>query len=419
MKLLVFTYAPAGLGHLRVTDALVDSRPKKYPYIMMGSYDRFITSVHRFTSTNPIARWIFTISQYGLLEDFVTFVYRSMLVVSSGKIFQQLKDIIDRRTDVDEIWVIATHFGMAHQIGAVKERLMKKTGKMVRLVVQVTDDTSQHMWCIRGADLIFVPSLKTKKELEIYSNIHKMKLLFEVVPYPLSPILTKRVEDANLRSKAFSFEGCQINVAIPISGAAVGLSFVLKLLSFIVRKTNKFKFWVLVKKSVYTNLFLSTLSRLPNVNLITGRNDNEMINLYELLYQNNLIHIEITKPSEQAFKAILPPSLVGGSIILFTTPVGRQEFDNLDFLVRQGLMPRSNYDGGNEKDVTLSSYPRAVRLSKDPEIAANFIVWALESGLFSKMSSLDFKFSQQALSSGEVGPGGTDEFWKITEKYFG
>lgn len=419
VKLLVFTYAPAGLGHLRVTDALADSKPKKYPYIMLGSYDRFITSMHRFTSTNPIAKWIFTVSQYGLPEDIFTFAYRSILVMTSGQIYKQLKSIIDERAEVDEIWVIATHFGLAHQIGAVKERLIKETGKMVRVVVQVTDDTSQHIWCIRGADLTFAPSLDTKKELEVYANSHKMNLSFEVCPYPLSPILTKKIEGESLRSKAFSSKNEQINVAVPISGGAVGLSFLTKLISSIGRRSSRFKFWVLVKKSVYTDMFLSTISKLSNVNLITGRNDNEMVRLYQLLYQDNLIHIEITKPSEQAFKAILPPTLVGGSMILFTTPVGRQEFENLDFLVRHGLMPKSSYDGGITKDITLSNYPRAIRLSKDPGIAADFIVWTLDNGLFFRMSSSSFKFSQQALLSGEIGPDGADEFWKITERYFG
>lgn len=419
MKLLIFTYAPAGLGHLRVTDALVDSKPKKYPYMMLGSYDRFITSVHRFTSTNPMAKLIFTFSQYGLFEDIFTFVYRSILVFTGGQMYRQLKNIIDARKEVDEIWVIATHFGIAHQIGAVKDRLIKETGKIIRLVVQVTDDTSQHIWCVRGADLTFVPSSDTKKELEVYSNRQKMNLTFEVIPYPLSPVLTKKTDDIDLRSKTLSSDDGRINVSVPISGAYVGLPFISKLISSIAKKTDKFKFWVLVKKSVYADVFLATLSRLPNVNVITGRNDNEMISLYELLYRDNLIHIEITKPSEQAFKAILPPTLVGGSIMLFTRPVGRQEFENIDFLVRHGLMPKSNYDGGVEKETNLDGFPRAIRLSKDPEIAANFIIWGLETGLFSKMSSSDFKFSQQAQSTGEVGPDGADKFWQVVEKYFG
>lgn len=419
MKLLVFTYAPAGLGHLRVTDALVDSRPKNYPYIMLGSYDRFITNVHRFFSTNPIAKWIFTISQYGLLEDIVTAIYRSALVMTSGQIYKQLKDIVEGHKDVKEVWVVATHFGMAHQIGAIKDRLIKNTGKKVRLMVQVTDDTSQHIWCIRGADITFVPSLKTKVLLEQYANKHKMNHLFEVAPYPISPTLTKELEKIDERMKVFSSSNKKINVAVPISGAAVGLTFITKLISTIVKKSDRFKFWVLVKKSIYTDLFLSNLSKLPNIKLITGRNDNEMISLYELLYQDNLMHLELTKPSEQAFKAILPPSLVGGSILLFTSPVGRQEYENIDFLVRQGLMPRSTYDTAVIPDTTTSNFPRAIRLSKDPQIASSFIIWGLESGLFSRLSSSEFRYSDQAVSSGEIGPEGAFRFWGLVKKHFG
>lgn len=419
MKLLVFTYAPAGLGHLRVTDALVDSRPKDCPYIMLGSYDRFITSMHRFFSTNPIAKWIFTVSQYGFMEDFVTAIYRKILVSTSEQIYKQLKNIIESRENTDEVWVVATHFGMAHQIGAIKDRLIKDTGKKVRLIVQVTDDTSQHIWCIRGADLTFVPSMITKKNLEIYANRQKMGLLFEVAPYPVCPVLTRKFENTNERSIAFGSKDKQINISVPISGAAVGLTFVTKLISSLVKKTDRFKFWVLVKKSIYTDVFLATISKFPNVELVTGRNDNEMISLYELLYQNNVMHIEITKPSEQAFKAILPPNHVGGSIMLFTSPVGRQEYENIDFLVRQGLMPKSNYAGVISKDISVNNFPRAIRLSKDPEIAASFIKWGLDSELFSKMSSSKFKFSEQALQLGEVGPDGAKNFWKISEKHFG
>lgn len=419
MKLLIFTYAPAGLGHLRVTDALVDSRPKEFPYIMLGSHDRFITTVHRFFSTNLIGKWIFTAAQYGLMEEIATVIYRWILVMTSEGVYKQLKEIIDKRKEIEEVWVIATHFGMAHQIGAIKERLIKETGKKIKLVVQVTDDTSQHIWSIRGADLTFVPSKDAKSKLEVYANRQKMNLKFEVIPYPISVVLTSKLEGGLIRSKTFATDSDPINVSVPISGAAVGLSFVTKLISLVTEKSKRFQFWVLVKRSVYTEMFLSALAKLPNVNVITGRNDNEMISLYELLYQNNLMHIEITKPSEQAFKAILPPTLVGGSILLFSSPVGRQEFENIDFLVREGLMPKSNYDGGIENEIVLSNFPRAIRLSHDPNIAANFILWGLNSGLFAKMSSSAFRFSNMTSTSGEVGPGGANDFWKITKKHFG
>lgn len=419
MKLLIFTYAPAGLGHLRVTDALADCRPKDFSYIMLGSYDKFITNFHRFFSTNTIAKWIFTISQYGFLEAVVTSLYTKILLMTSGKIYEQLKEIIDEKKDVSEIWVVATHFGMAHQIGHVKDRLIKETGKIIRLIVQVTDDTSQHIWCIKGSDLTFVPSLHTKIEMEEYAKKRNLDIKFEVVSYPISPSLTAKSTNINKRSDDLLSKDKTINIAVPISGAAVGLNYITKLISFIIKKSNRIRFYVLVKKSVYTDIFLSALSKSENVNLVVGRNDNEMVGLYEKLYENNLIHIEITKPSEQAFKAILPPTSVGGSIILFTSPVGRQEYENIDFLVRHGLVTRSKYEEVFPDETKSNIYPRGINLSRDPELAASFILWGLDTGLFSRMSSSRFNFSKTALSSGEVSVDGANNFWRVVEKYFG
>ena len=376
---------------------------------MLGSYDRFITSMHRFTSTNFLAKWIFTISQYGLLEDFVTAIYRWILVATGNQLYNQFRDLIKRRKDVDEIWVVATHFGMAHQIGAIKERLIRDTGVKIRLVVQVTDDTSQHIWCVRGADLTFISSQNKKEGLLSYARKKKMNLSLAVIPYPLSPTFTTKIEAGKeKRQKAFESNQDVINVAVPISGAAVGLSFTTSLIKMLSKKSSRFHFFVLTKKSVYTEVFLSNLAKVPNLQLITGKNDNEMIGLYEKLYRDNLIHLEITKPSEQAFKAILPPSEVGGSLMLFTAPVGRQEYENLSFLKKHHLMAGNN-----------NLIPRGIKLPKEPTMAADFVLWALESGLFLKMSQHNFKFSQESLASGEVGSDGASLFWKTVESRFG
>ncbi|HCW31427.1 TPA: hypothetical protein DGD59_01715, partial [Candidatus Collierbacteria bacterium] len=195
--------------------------------------------------------------------------------------------------------------------------------------------------------------------------------------------------------------------AVPISGAAVGQTFIANLIKVMLAKSKRFHFWVLVRKAVYTEMFLSKLSKLPGVHLITGKNDNEMISLYELLYEDNLIHLEITKPSEQAFKAILPPSLIGGSLLLFTSPVGRQEYENIEFLKRQDLMLGA-------KKLT----PRAIRLPDDPKLASDFIMWGVDSGLFLKMSSEKYEFSDETIKSGEVGPDGAYKFWEVVEKEF-
>lgn len=415
MKLLIFTYAPAGLGHLRVTDALVDSRPMNVPYLMLGSYDRFITKIHRFTSVNPLGRGIFTFFQNRFMDDFATTTYRSLLLSSSSKVYQQLFEIISSRSDIDEVVIIASHFGMAHQIGKVKERLQKATGKIVRLIVQITDDTTQHIWCVRGADLTFVPSERAKISHESYARRNKMGLKFEVIPYPISPILTEKLPSSSARRKTFKGDSEPVNVVIPVSGAAVGLLYHSRFIHDIVKLSSRVKIWVVIKKSIYTEMFLSSIADMPNVEVVAGRNDNEMIHLYEQVYKKNVIHLEITKPSEQAFKAILPPDTVGGSILLFTSPVGRQEYENLDFLKRHLLV---GSEIGKE-GMAPTEHLRAIRLSSDPLLAAKFVNWAIDSQLFLKMNAENYKFSTDSIKSGEVGTKGASEFWKTLEKYFG
>lgn len=409
MKLLIFTYAPAGLGHLRVTDALVDSIPEKNSYLLLGSVDNFLTWIHRFTSINPVGKYIFLQSQYGIAEAIFTTLYRKFLVITSGTIYKQLRDIIARNRGVDEIYIISTHFGMAHQIGAIKEKLKMETGCMVRLVVQVTDDTSQRMWCVAGADLTFVPSHFVKRKLEHYARQKEVDFRCEVIPYPLSSLLvrklTKKLGDRHL---TFSKHTGVIRVAIPISGAAVGLGFVTMLVKLLSALSKRFEFWILVKKSPFTDMFISTISTMDRVNIMVGKNDNEMITMYENMYEQNLIHLEVTKPSEQAFKAILSPDKIGGSLLLFTSPVGRQEYENVEFLKRHGLLSSTGY----------VAYPRAISLPENAEEASKLIMWAVESGLFSRMTASNFRFSKQAMESGEIGGDGSRQFWKKVARYF-
>lgn len=407
---MIFTYAPAGLGHLRVTDALVESRPQNTPYILLGSIDRFMTWIHRFTSINPIGKFIFQKIQYGLTEDIFTTVYRKFLILSSGPLYRQLLDIIERNPGNDEVWIVATHFGMAHQIGAIKQKLIKTTGRMVRLIVQVTDDTSQHIWCVRGANLTFSPSKYVKEKFEAYAQSKGIEFVCEVIPYPISSMLTGFLpKSVGTRHKVFTVETGTIRVAIPISGAAVGLGYLTTLVKELGNLSIRFEFWVLVKKTPFTEMFIANMGKLSRVNILVGKNDIEMITLYELLYEKNLIHLEVTKPSEQAFKAILSPDRVGGSILLFNTPVGRQETENMEFLERHGLLSTG-------ESVT---FPRAIKLPESPMEAANFIVEAVESGLFARMTADNFRFSNETLKSGEVGADGARLFWKISQERLG
>lgn len=410
MKLMIFTYAPAGLGHLRVTDALVESRPEKTPYILLGSIDRFMTWIHRFTSINPVGKFIFSKAQYGVTEDVFTVIYRWFLVITAGFLHKQLNDIIVRNPGKDEVWIVATHFGMAHQIGAIKQKLIRETGRTVKLIVQVTDDTSQHIWCVRGADLTFVPSKFVKEKFETYAKVRSIDFACEVIPYPISSMLTSRLRKGfGSRHKVFAEGAGTIKVAIPISGAATGLVFLSTLIKELGNLSKRFEFWVLVKKTPFTEMFMSLVAKLPRVNVLVGKNDIEMITLYELLYEKNLIHLEVTKPSEQAFKAILHPTCVGGSILLFTTPVGRQEIENVEFLERHGLL----------KSPGSINYSRAVKLSDNPMEGAKFILDATDSGLFSRMTAGDFRFSVESMQSGEIGNDGARQFWKKALKRLG
>jgi hypothetical protein len=52
--LLVLAYSPAGLGHLRVTDALYHGLPETVNPVVLGSQDRSIQSMQRLTSVNPL-----------------------------------------------------------------------------------------------------------------------------------------------------------------------------------------------------------------------------------------------------------------------------------------------------------------------------------------------------------------------------
>jgi len=409
MKLMIFTYAPAGLGHLRVTEALVETRPEKTDYVLLGSVDRFMTWIHRFTSINPIGKFIFLRSQYGLAEDIFTALYRKFLVLSSGALFKQLKDIVVRSTGKDEVWIIATHFGMAHQIGAVKERLMLETGRVVRLIVQVTDDTSQHIWCVRGADLTFVPSKHVRDKFETYAKMKGIDFVGKVIPYPLCSVLTRKLpKRLGNRHKSLTKDSGTIRVAIPISGAAVGLGYIIKLVKALNGLSKRFEFLILVKKSPFTKMFISLMRRLDRVKVLVGKNDTEMISLYEFLYKNNLIHLEVTKPSEQAFKAILDPKRVGGSLLLFTSAVGRQEVENMEFLERHQLLSRTG----------SLTHLRAVRLPNEPMKAADFIFWGVQSGLFARMTAKNFSFSTASLRAGEIGADGSGQFWQKALKMF-
>jgi hypothetical protein len=407
--LLIFAYAAAGLGHLRVLDALVGGLPKGIKSEILGSEDQRIAALHRFASIHPITKAIMEWFQQGRPEDIFTAGYRFYLRRRGGMIFRQLEQILTKRkTQAKSVLVVATHFGLAHQIAAIKDKLMAELGIKIYLVVQVTDDSPQHLWFVPGADLTFVPSQKTKDELIFYgqqAGLSPVKI--EVNPYPISPVLTREYNRDDFKKKIdrlnfFSQE--PINVTVPISGAAVGIEFSRQLVKRLAGYSPRFKFLIVSNNTPYTRIFLSRMEKYPAVKTFLAKEDRKTVDNYDQVFKENLINLEITKPSEQAFKAILAPDKVGGVILLFSAPVGRQEKDNMDFLrrhqflpppVTQSLLEKTLLEGKETNTLPEllkeASRWRSLMLPKHPAQAAEFVFQCLKQGVFEEM--MKFKFS--------------------------
>ena len=228
--LICFAYAPAGLGHLRVTDALYHGLPKgTNTPLLLGSQDTTITYLHRFMSLNSYIRRLTVWAEKGRLENITTFIYKYILRSHTDLLYEQMKTIISESyTAPSKILIIATHFGLAHQLSEIKERLEKDTRIKVVLVVQVTDDSPHHIWYIPGADLIFAPSERTQRELIKYGKKISSKVPVVVNPYPISPTLNKPLTNEQYKEKLSQVDNnsdIPIHVIIPISGAAVGTSY--------------------------------------------------------------------------------------------------------------------------------------------------------------------------------------------------
>ena len=258
-------------------------------------------------------------------------------------------------------------------------------------MVQVTDDSPQQMWYVPGADLIAVPSQQTADGLCAFAKSRKLpQVPLEVLPYPVSPLLAQPLTSGKTRERTAQLNPrllTPINLAIPISGAAVGTEYFTQLIDALHKRSARFIFHVVSKSAPFTHTFLQQMMERSFVRLHASALDREIVNQYERLYHDTVVALEITKPSEQAFKALLTPRQIGGSVLLFSSPVGRQEYDNLDFLARHELIPsnaverllfqmaRQDASGFLQKDASIRQQARqwrGVRLPSDPIEAAQF-----------------------------------------------
>lgn len=422
--LIIFAYAPAGLGHLRVTDALYHGLLKDAGTpLLLGSQDTTITYLHRLMSLNPIIRPISEWVEKGTAEDATTAIYRYLLRSRTDVLYNQLLTIIgERYTPPSKILAVATHFGLAHQMSAIKKKIEKQLNIEMKLVVQVTDDSPHHIWYVPGADLIVVPSEKTKENLMKYGQRLKSNVPIVVNSYPISPNLNRDLPQDKLANRCEQVDNkktAPINVIIPISGAAVGTRYFARLITHLHKRSDRFVFHIVTKDAPFTRDFIMEITDLPYVHLYTGTADRKVIDNYEFVYKNNVISLEITKPSEQSFKALMDCRKESAAILLFTEPVGRQEWDNLDFLRRHHLIPtkleQSHLWKLNSKNRMVSKAVkwRGICLPDDPIAAAEFIFWSLKSGIFAEMVKCRIKPHSEDEYKHELNPDGVKTFWEI------
>lgn len=377
---IIFTTSPTGFGHLRVTQSLISALPKRIKYQILDSPDISAQYLHRLSSVNPIFRFLSEkIQTTPLLEELFSRVYRSFLIRNSHKIYGSLySTLTTKKFTPHPVIIICTHFSLAHQIAAVKRRLTKTLSSPITLAVVVTDDSPQRLWAIPNSDYIFVPSLTTKTALTKYlSRLTSTPPAVIISPYPLDTAYSKE-----LSSEEFTHRRQQLTAGInyptqlllPISGAAVQLSYFRDLISQLTTD-SRFYITVVSRLSPLTKTFLDWCSSFSQITVLSSPDDSETINLYSRTLSTQIFALEITKPSEQAFKALLTPHQQGGVILLLSSPVGRQEYDNLNFLSRHRLL-------------SATSPSRALLLPSSGIAAGKFIIASRDNHLLSSL--LDF-----------------------------
>lgn len=400
--LVIFTYAPAGLGHLRVADALMETTPEDYVQAVFSPSDPSVESMHRFTSLNVVARHIAEWVQRGTPQEIFTTNYIKYLKGHAHKLILQFTSLIrSQPKHPDNIIVVATHFGLAHQLGAVKQELETILNTKIFLIVQVTDDSPQYIWYVENADLLIVPGADTKVTLEKYAHKEKLsKIKIEVVPYPITTTFSKPLSSKKYLERADQYDPDRISpihIVMPVSGAAVGMEFFEHLMEKLRAKSPRFVFHVVCRKAPFTENFIKKVDQKDYVQLYVSESYSEVVRMYNCVYLNNIISAEVTKPSEQSFKALLNNNAVGGSFLFFAKPVGRQEYDNLEFLKKHGFtLPKSKHLRGR-------LLPLGSRAS------ANFIWNMYNSGSLLK-SFNDFIPLDH---NGETGWNGAERFWKV------
>jgi len=343
---ILFATAPTGLGHIRVTEALKSELSPLIKTETIGIMNPTSQFLYRIVSQNLITRYLMEFLQTNPIgERVVAWFYTKKLRSRTRPIRLYLQTIITKRKGKPKtVVIVATHFALAHQIAACKKRIEHTLNLNIILAVVVTDDSPQIMWAVRGADYIFVPSKRTAHGItkELGDKVGSTKVI--VSPYPLSKNIQQplsEVQVAKRHEQVDPHADKRLQILIPISGAAVGLSYFQSLIPEVTKRKDIFC-TVVSRDSSYTKNFLEWCGQQKRIHILKSTSDHNVVLAYEKQMKQRVFAVEITKPSEQAFKALLTPSQRGGVILLFSKPVGRQEYDNISFLKRHGLMPNDS-----------------------------------------------------------------------------
>jgi hypothetical protein len=422
--LIVLMTSPAGLGHIRVMEALRQGLPGEVPVRILGVNDVRMQALHRVTSINPYLRQVMEAVQHNpIAEGGFTRWYRKVLRQNPQVLKLELVQLLQNEAcKPNRVILVATHFGSAYQVAAIKADLETTLGMTVLLAVIVTDDSPQQLWAVAGADMIFVPSETTRASLErllIQMQLPLPQLV--VAPYPVSPFLRKRLSAANwgkrLRQVSPDMQE-PLTLMIPISGAAVHLDYYRQL---IVMLSQLMPFYGIVvsRESAGTKQFLAWCKQFNQLQLYVSRDDHEVVQLYEQAYKNHVIGVEVSKPSEQLFKVLFTPKQRGGAIMLLAEPVGRQEEDNMLFLNRHHLMPGlrhrmalsrlPNLTKEEREEVMIqASNWRGMPIPHEGAVAAGFIYSLYQQGILKQM----MHFSGYMKGHHELSDDGVRQVWK-------
>ncbi len=417
---VILTTAVAGLGHLRVTRALRDALPAKVSSIEIPAKDTWLTMFHNVMSNNSLLRKIFEYTQdTPQLEDAFTWITRQGLHLTSSRVRRLIVDTVrESKKNPTSVVIACSHFMLAESVGVEKQAIEAELGIPVRLVVQITDDTTQHIWYVTGADLLVAPSVHVASSLHAYGVAHHMAdTPISVLPYPINPLFSKPLNPGP-HERLAEYEGkAPLKLVIPVSGAAAGLSYLTDLAIHISNSHDAIHTTIVGQATPRLKSTRRQLLRAKNIKCICAKSEDDVITAYENYYKENVVGAEVTKPSEQAFKVLARHDQVGGSILFLTHPVGRQEYENLEFLFRNRFIPTpserrelfalARYHQTPSTAIRRQArYWRGLQLPPIPKEAASFIHWCLETKLLADMGLVTRK-------APSLQPDGAKEFWDI------